>query len=299
MPIDPNSIPSNKEIEAQTLLERAEKKVNSFGFFGLGGSRESKLEEAADMCAKAGNLYKIEKKWKQAGEAYEKAADYALQMNDLDVASSNLVEASKSFKKVSPEEAIKSLTRAVEMLKERGRFHPAANYMKQIGEIYESDIVDPKLAMQYYEEAADLYSGEDSSGLANQCWLKVATFAAQLEQYDKAIEKFESVAATSLDNNLTKYSAKNYFLNAGLCHLCKDPVGARKAVEKYQDLDSTFSQSRECQLLLNLLDALEAGDQPAFTGHVADYDRMSKLDPWKTTVLLRVKRTINEEPSLT
>jgi alpha-soluble NSF attachment protein len=57
--------------------------------------------------------------------------------------------------------------------------------------------------------------------LANQCWVKAASYAAQLEQYDKAIEKFEHVAAASLDNNLTKFSVKQYYLQAGLCHLCK------------------------------------------------------------------------------
>jgi alpha-soluble NSF attachment protein len=49
--------------------------------------------------------------------------------------------------------------------------------------------------------------------------LKVATFAAQLGQYDKAIEKFELVATGSLDNQLMKWSLKEYFLKAGLCHI--------------------------------------------------------------------------------
>ncbi len=90
----------------------------------------------------------------------------------------------------------------------------------------------------------------------------MATFAGQLEQYDKAIEKFEQVGVTSLDNNLTKYSAKQYFMNAGLCHLCKvrlwhteiilnaqDVVTAKRALERYKDLDATFGPTRECQLL--------------------------------------------------
>lgn len=56
------------------------------------------------------------------------------------------------------------LVQAVDMLKERGRFHPAAGYLKQIAEIYESDIVDLQLAMRYYEDAAELYSGEEAAG---------------------------------------------------------------------------------------------------------------------------------------
>jgi alpha-soluble NSF attachment protein len=48
----------------------------------------------------------------------------------------------------------------------------------------------------------------------------VAEFAAQLEQYERAIEKFEQVARANVDNQLTKWSLKDYFLKAGLCHLC-------------------------------------------------------------------------------
>ncbi len=62
MSFDPSSVPSNKEIEALTLLERADKKANAFTFFGLTGSKQSQLEEAADLCARSGNLYKTEKK---------------------------------------------------------------------------------------------------------------------------------------------------------------------------------------------------------------------------------------------
>jgi alpha-soluble NSF attachment protein len=37
--------------------------------------------------------------------------------------------------------------------------------------------------MEYYEKAAELYSGEGIDSTANQCKIKVAQFAAQLEQY--------------------------------------------------------------------------------------------------------------------
>lgn len=56
--------------------------------------------------------------------------------------------------------------------------------------------------------------------MVSKCTLKAAHLAAVLGQYDNAIEKFESVAAASVDNQLTKWSVKEYFLKAGLCHLC-------------------------------------------------------------------------------
>ncbi len=37
--------------------------------------------------------------------------------------------------------------------------------------------------MDYYDKAAQLYSGEGIDSTANQCKIKVAQFAAQLEQW--------------------------------------------------------------------------------------------------------------------
>lgn len=50
--------------------------------------------------------------------------------------------------------------------------------------------------------------------------MQVAQFSAELERYQPAIQVYEDVARTSMDNNLLKYSAKGYLLCAGICRLC-------------------------------------------------------------------------------
>ena len=64
-----------------------------------------------------------------------------------------------------------------------------------------------------------------SWGLAAQ----VAQFAAELERYGEAIEVYEAVARASVENNLLKYSAKGYLLNAGICQLCSALPGERSS----------------------------------------------------------------------
>lgn len=56
--------------------------------------------------------------------------------------------------------------------------------------------------------------------LKNALRLQVAQFSAELGQYGEAIGIYEDVAKRCVDNNLLKYSAKGYLLNAGICHLC-------------------------------------------------------------------------------
>ncbi|CAI2165826.1 7037_t:CDS:2 [Funneliformis geosporum] len=283
------------EREALSLLAKADKKATTFRFFG-----GNNYEDAAELYIKAANSFKLAKRWKEAGDAFSKAANMQIQLNERDEASSTFINASKCYKKCSFEDAITSLKQAIEILTDRGRFQAAAGHQKDIAQIYESDLVDLEKSMQSYEIAADWYAGEEANALANNCLLKVATFAATLELYDKAIEKFEQVAHASLDNQLTKWSLKEYFLKAGLCHIVNgDYIGAGNAIERYKDMDVSFAGTREYQFLQDILSAVENGDVETFTNRVVDFDQLSKLDNWKTTILLRIKKGIQEEPLLT
>lgn len=49
-------------------------------------------------------------------------------------------------------------------------------------------------------------------------------YAAQLEDYKKAIKIFEEVATWEADHPTLKYAAKNHFFQALLCYLCTDVV---------------------------------------------------------------------------
>lgn len=104
-------------------------------------------------------------------------------------------------------------------------------------------------AVQHYEQAADFFKGEESTSSANKCMLKVAQYAAQLEDYEKAISIYESVAGSCLDSSLLKYSAKDYFFRAALCHLSVDILNAQHALEKYAQQYPAFQDSREFKLI--------------------------------------------------
>mmetsp|Transcript_17100 Transcript_17100/g.66596 ORF Transcript_17100/g.66596 Transcript_17100/m.66596 type:complete len:286 (+) Transcript_17100:100-957(+) len=283
---------SNHEARAQRLLQEAEKKKKG-GFFS-----GAKWDEAAELIVKAASMYKLAKKWERAGELYIEAAECQMKINYGHDAASNYINASNMFKKAKSPRAIECLQAGVAYYTEEGRFSIAAKYQKEIAEHYEAEN-DLENAIEAYESAADFYEGEGSTTSSNQCKLQVATYCGQLERYEKAIEIFEAVAKESLGNKLLKYSAKDYFLKAGLMRLCADAVGAKVAIEKYQDLDYTFGSTRECSFLVALLAAIEEFDVEAFTNAVVEFDSIQKLDNWKTTVLLRIKNTLKEDdPSL-
>ena len=72
-------------------------------------------------------------------------------------------------------------------------------------------------------------------------------------------------------------------------------VATRNALESYRELDPTFPSTREHQLLVDLADAVDQGDAEAFADKLFEFDRMSKLDKWKTAILLRVKKHVEEK----
>ncbi len=79
----------------------------------------------------------------------------------------------------------------------------------------------------------------------------------------------------------------------------QDPVTARRSAATYASQDVTFASTRESKFLVALIEAREAGDIEAYTGAVVEYDQVTKLDNWKTSMLLKIKRGIQEEPGLT
>lgn len=106
--------------------------------------------------------------------------------------------------------------------------------------------------------------------MANKLWLKTADLVAlEGKDYYKAIALYEKVAKTSIQNNLMRWSVKEYLLKAGICQLCTgDEVGVNKALDRYRELDPSFVQQREHQLLSDLATAVQDGDQEAFADKV-------------------------------
>lgn len=290
---------SENEQKALALVAEAEKKLNSSkGFFGGLFGGQSKQDEALDCYGRAANLFKMAKKWSQAGQTFVTIAVFHAKMGNKHDSATNYVDAANCFKKSDPKEAASCLTKAVDIYTDMGRFTIAAKHHQTIAEIYESDIAEVEKAIQHYEKAADYFRGEESNSSANKCLLKVAHYAAQLENYDRAIQIYEQVAASALESSLLKYSAKEYFFCASLCHMCVDSLNAQHAIHRYEEQYPAFSDSREAKLIKALISCTEDHDVDAFTAEVKKYDTISRLDAWHTTLLLRIKKHITSDEDL-
>ncbi|KKZ68382.1 hypothetical protein EMCG_00151 [[Emmonsia] crescens] len=283
--------------DPRVLLQKADKALQgASGGFSLFGGRTEKYENAADLYSQAANAFRAQKMNKEAGMAFEKAAAvFTNNLNELDDAANILTEAFKVYRKTDPEDAARVLQVAIQHYISKGNFRRAATHQQNLAEIYEVEIGDEARALEAYEKAAEWFEGDNAEALANKYYLKVADLAALKGDYYKSIQHFERVAKSSINNNLMKYSVKDYFLKAGICHLASnDLVATNRALQNYRDLDNSFTTTREHMLLVDLAQAVEQGDAESFGDKLFQYDQLSKLDKWKTALLLRVKNNIEE-----
>ncbi|KAF5866972.1 hypothetical protein ETB97_006816 [Aspergillus alliaceus] len=268
--------------DPRVLLQKADKALQSAsGGFNFFGGRTEKYENAADLYTQAGNAYRVQKQNKEAGLAFEKAASIQTQnLNEPDDAANSLQEAFKVYRKSDPEDAARVLSSAIQHYVLKGNFRRAATQQQYLAEVFEVELGDQKKALEAYEKAAEWFDSDNAEALANKHYLKAADLAALEGDYYKAIEHYERIGRSSISNNLMKWS---------------DLVATNRALENYRDIDTTFASTREHQLLIDLVQTIEQGDQEAFADKLFQFDQLSKLDKWKTTLLLRIKNNIEEQ----
>ncbi|EJD55403.1 vesicular-fusion protein SEC17 [Auricularia subglabra TFB-10046 SS5] len=294
--------------DGEALLARANKKYSSSpGWFSSSGSQ---YEEAAELYDGAAISFKNAGSFKPAGDAYAKAADCKVRAKEGNDAANAWWNAAKAYKQGELYDlAVDAYNNTVSQLRQLGRFRQAADREKDTAELYGQMANNAPAPKQRYEllkkqaesfqRAGDWYESDDANATASRCYKDAADVLAEVDEFIPAINLYEKVANHSLTSQLTKYSVKEYWLRAALCALAaQDPVLAKRNMAKYASQDNTFPTTREARFADVLIDAIENGDAEAFTSAVVEYDQVLKLDNWKTAVLLKIKRTINDELSL-
>lgn len=231
-----------------------------------------------------------------AGDTFLKAAECQLKASNEDEAGNTFIEAYKCFKTgTAPAKACEALSKSIDIFTRRGQFRRGANFKFELAELQEQQLQDFPNAIANYETAGDWYLQDQAIALANKSFLKCADLKALNGNYLEATEILKKVVENSLGNKLSQWSLKEYFLKIGLCYLAAgDVVAAEKSLHESQSLDSSFAQSREYELLGNVIEAVKEGDPEKLSQKIFEYDRFNKLDTWKTTILLKVKNTIVE-----
>jgi len=295
--------------KAEAYVAEAEKTLSKSKTAWFSSSKEKKVEDAAELYEQAANAYKVGGLNHEAGDCYKRAAElHRDKLTNPNEASKDFSNAASAYKKSSPADAISAYRSAIVLLTDMGRITNAAKLSKECGELYENEGIEGDgddagkssvvLAIEMYEQASELFGMEDAKSQSSQCLAKVAELcSAELDPPDliRACRIYEDLGRRCLDSNLLKYNAKGYFLQSTLCHLANgDAVGASQALDRYDTLDYTFAEAREGKFARQLVECVEGYDPEGFGTACFEFDRISKLDPWKTSMLVKVKRQIDD-----
>lgn len=285
--------------DPQAIIAEADKLTKpqtGFLLFISGSSQSTRFEEATDLYIQAANLYRLKKEFTSAGNQFVKAADIQERLSNHNDVANHLIEAYKCYKGVAPLEAIDSLSKAIHIfLTHNGQFRRAANFTNDLAELYES-INDLENAVKTYEQAGDYFTTDHAQALANKSYLKCADLSALSNNYKKAIELYDNIIKNLANNNLSRWSMKDYYFKNLLCVLCLDDVvEAEKKNSSYLNEDPSWEQTREYKLIQDILESILNGDLEDFSDKIFNYDQFSKLDKLKTQLLLKIKNTVVEK----
>jgi len=293
-----SSATSNRELQGEKYLEDAKSALKKWTIFGIG--TEAKYENAAGCFEKAAAQFKAAKNAKRAANAYIEAAKNLEKINNELEATTNWKNAATQLSIAGDiEEAVMCFTKAIDHYLASDRFNSAAKLQSEIGKLYEDKKLFGK-AITFYNEAVESFESENNKIQARKVKLQVADILAKSGEYSKAIEIYESISKDGVDDSLLRWSVKNHLLKASLCQLVlgakKDDMSeATKAFAKYEEWSEIFHGTRENKLVQDLKKAYEDTNTEAFQDAIFEFDNISKLDEFKTSLLHVVLQELKKE----
>lgn len=265
------------------------------GFWGAltGASKSGNYEEAADLYVQAANQYRIRKQGAEAGKLFEKAAHALTEAGSKDEAANVLVDGFKCYKQEDAAAAARCLEGAIGVFVSRGQFRRSANFKMDLGQLYEEQLGDVAGAVAAYQDAGDWFDQDGAQALANKAFIKAADLLAVQDQFVQADELYQKILKSSVNNSNSRWALKDYFMKIVLLKLAADDrIGAMKFLDESLSMDPSFRTTREYDLLTKVVEAVNDGDSEKLSSVLFDYDQYSKLDKWKTTILLKIKNGI-------
>ncbi|CCW64499.1 unnamed protein product [Phytomonas sp. EM1] len=277
-------------MSAESVYKDAERKVKKFFFKDYEGAQE--------LYDKAATLFKLEKNYARAGEAYMHAGDCAMRMKDIFSAGKCFADSANAYKKVDMKKANEMLDMSVKVYIDNNQLDSATRLIRDFADtIVEQG--SPMDAIPYYERAMRYFDAEDQKMQSQKCMIAMANIYGENDNFDKALQYYECIASNMVSGPL-KFQARDYYVRAMLCRLAmvtndnrfEKTDECRDALNHYLSSDIYLKNSREYEFLELLLDSVADCDVDKFSTATSMLHDMRQLDDWKTHVLLVVKHNM-------
>ena len=297
-------IASNTMIENEAIhyQKRADNKIfPSCCLSTLCSSKEKRTEDACELYRKAGEKYKICKKWKEAGDCFYNCSilKSRLKQNPYNSYQDAFFCYSKAHCEIDSKKMFEKMNKYLE---ERNEFYKAGKINQNLAiekeskEKYEDAII-------YYLQALNFYE-KDGKHEALKCNILIKLSELMIvhnypNSSTKVPKMFESIGKDYLKNPLTKYVAKDYFGRAVLSILYyeNNPEKAKEYLEQLKEVDSSFEDSNIYNLCCEVIDAMKNNDLRGLDLTIEKYKKLSEIDKILEIILKdlteKLKKTSN------
>ena len=258
-----------------------------FYFFG------NKYDDAISKYKSAVNIYKYNKLWDDAAKLYIKISNCYKQIDDQHEQMSVLIGAYKCYKQTNPNMSIPIILQLVDYYKQDCNFRKIISLYEEITQIYgKNNIVE---SYEYYKKIVEMCDyGEEFNRIKIKYNIKIANYLVTTESYSDASILYDNIAQYYITETLLKYSAHNFFLQAGLCLLCMDDiVSATRYLEKYCTSCMDNSTQKEYKFFENIVTCYRKNNIDEFMNTINDYESTNKLSNYLVNLLVVIKRNFN------
>lgn len=274
---------------ADKIYYEAYKKATSFKipFFM---DEEDIYHNSAELFEKAGHLYKNEKINNKAIDSYTNAGRCYLHANQ-DYDSIRVYEmAANLCKNIDENKMIILYDKIIYLMIDQGMFNKVGETYIKIAEFYNKngDVIN---TIKNYQNAIEFFEQEGIE--CGKYIIKVGDLFALSQHYTKAILTYDKVAHQYINNNILKYQVRKIIYKILLCYFA-NRIDIFTILHKYCNLDISFTNSREYNLILSIKQSIENNDIEIFQKSIKEYDDITRFDDWNITILSRIKKRIEE-----
>jgi len=183
----------DREKEAYEYIKKAKQNQNPGFFSKLFSSKETRLEESLDLLEKAANIFKLLKKWQEAGDILINCAQIQRELNSD--SANFFIEAAHCYSFVDSQKSIDAQNSALEVYTQTGKFQQAGKIQKQIAEKHEENL-DYIKAAECFKKAGDFYKMDSMNTKSYQqgCFLKFADIISAIPNYTQCYPEAAKVS---------------------------------------------------------------------------------------------------------
>lgn len=289
--------------DAETNIQDANKLMSSWSFFK---SKHERYDNAQSLYKKAGNIFKTNKLWVNAIDAYTKALNINIELHDEIDERQTLLELAKLYRNVDIQQSLNYYTRVINKAIEANQSHLIGRLWSEIAELLENTADRDRMlqSINAYKKVAECYTMNNQPTSANEALIKATSVCIRLDMYIDALKNLEEIINTCVTAKTTSYFLKNHIISCVLCSVvCEGWVAAEDRLNKYRQLSSYFDSSSEDKFLKAAISAVSDKDRDFFDKGISLHQKENfvKIDNDTYKILNTIKhkcidvRSMNNE----